>query len=66
MSQEQVFIHLSENGKLDLAASAVSNVLDAKGKPHAFFGGYAVTLVGGDRTTKVSSTTHYPHIVLGY
>lgn len=66
MSQEHAFIHLSENGKLDLAASAVSDVLDAKRKPHAFIGGYAVTLVGGDRTTKVSSAIYYPYIVLGY
>ncbi|KKZ61833.1 hypothetical protein EMCG_03622 [[Emmonsia] crescens] len=50
--QEQALIQLSENGKLDLVASVVSNVLNSKGKPHAFFGGYAVTLLGGDRTTE--------------
>ncbi|KAK2804373.1 hypothetical protein FQN50_006666 [Emmonsiellopsis sp. PD_5] len=36
---------------LDLAARAVSSVLTSRNKRHGFIGGYAVTLLGGDRVT---------------
>lgn len=43
----------SHHAKLDAAAQAVSTILAAQQKKHGFFGGYAVSLLGGNRMTNV-------------
>jgi hypothetical protein len=63
--EQQELIQLTANVKLDIAAGAV-DVLNSNNKKHAYFGGYAVSLFGGSRTTKVRqflpSTSSYPQI----
>lgn len=56
--------HLNESPQyegLNLAASAVSAVVVAKQIPHGFIGGYAVSLLGGGRTTKVRLRVSTPN-----
>lgn len=54
LEQEPLALPLSHNAKLDMAACAVTEALSNKGVKHGFFGGYALSLLGGNRTTIVS------------
>lgn len=48
------------NKALDFVAARVSEIFNAHGKKHVFFGGYAVTVLGGSRMTNVScQISHY-------
>ncbi|KAK2806656.1 hypothetical protein FQN51_006622 [Onygenales sp. PD_10] len=51
MEQLPKVLKSSQIYHLDIAARAVSSVLTSQNKRHGFIGGYAVTLLGGDRVT---------------
>ncbi|KAK2752123.1 hypothetical protein FQN55_008013 [Onygenales sp. PD_40] len=51
MEQLPKVLKSSQIYHLDIAARAVSSVLMSQNKRHGFIGGYAVTLLGGDRVT---------------
>lgn len=52
--QEQLLSEWGQLAKLDAAAQAVSAILTANERKYGFFGGYAVSLLGGSRMTNVS------------
>ncbi|KAF3481520.1 uncharacterized protein GIQ15_04279 [Arthroderma uncinatum] len=52
MEQQQGLVQRGHSTKLDMAALAVTEVLSRNGLKHGFFGGYAVSVFGGERLTQ--------------
>ncbi|EFR01871.1 hypothetical protein MGYG_04869 [Nannizzia gypsea CBS 118893] len=50
--EQQGLLQRGHNVKLDMAALAVTEVLSRNGVKHGFFGGYAVSVFGGERLTQ--------------